>query len=65
MNTPPLIAVRANDVCFLGIPCNCGIAGISVVLVVYDWPGAGFRPGRGLVRRFCAGPRGPRAYRFR
>jgi len=41
MNTPPLIAVRANDICFLGILRSCGIAGIPVVPVVYDWPGAG------------------------
>lgn len=41
MTSPPLVALRANDVCFLGILRSCGIAGIPVLPLVFDWPGGG------------------------
>ncbi len=39
--SPPLVVLRANDVCFLGILRACARADVPVVPVVYDWPGAG------------------------
>jgi predicted ATP-grasp superfamily ATP-dependent carboligase len=37
----PLVVLRSNDACFLGILRSCGIAGIPVIPVVFDWPGSG------------------------
>lgn len=41
MDKLPLVVMRANDTCFLGILRSCGIAGIPTVPVVFDWPGSG------------------------
>ena len=37
----PMVVLRSNDCCFLGIARGCAEAGIPIVPVVFDWPGAG------------------------
>ena len=37
----PMVILRSNDCCFLGIARGCAAAGIPIVPVVFDWPGAG------------------------
>ncbi len=37
----PLVVLRANDVCFLGVLRACAGVGIPVIPVIYDWPGSG------------------------
>jgi len=37
----PLVVLRSNDCCFLGIARGCAAAGIPIVPVTFDWPGAG------------------------
>lgn len=41
MTKVPLVILRANDICFLGTIRSCGLGGVPVVPVVFDWPGAG------------------------
>lgn len=38
---PPIVVLRSNDCCFLGIVRSCVAAGHRVVPIVYDWPGSG------------------------
>lgn len=38
---PPMVVLRSNDCCFLGIARGCAAAGIPIVPVTFDWPGAG------------------------
>lgn len=37
---PPLVALRSNDIAFLGILRSAGISQIPIVPVVYTWPSA-------------------------
>jgi predicted ATP-grasp superfamily ATP-dependent carboligase len=36
-----MVVLRSNDCCFLGIARGCAAAGIPIVPVTFDWPGAG------------------------
>lgn len=36
----PLIVIRGNDICFLGIIRSCRAANIPVVSITFTWPGA-------------------------
>lgn len=38
---PPMVVLRSNDCCFLGIARGCAAAGIPIVPVTFDWPGSG------------------------
>jgi len=38
---PPMVILRSNDCCFLGIARGCQAAGIPIVPVVFDWEGSG------------------------
>ncbi|MCF8297390.1 MAG: hypothetical protein K9J13_07615 [Saprospiraceae bacterium] len=41
MKNFPIIVIRSNDVCFLGVLRSCGEAGIPVVPVIFEWEGSG------------------------
>ena len=36
----PLLVMRSNDICFLGIMRSCRAAGVPAVAVTFTWPGA-------------------------
>ena len=38
---PPLIIIRGNDICYLGIVRSCYEANIPCVVVKFSWPGSG------------------------
>lgn len=37
---PPILVLRASDICYLGILRSCREAGLRTVSIVYDYPGA-------------------------
>lgn len=38
--TLPIIVLRSNDICFLGILRSCRASGIPVIPIIFSWPGA-------------------------
>ena len=36
----PMVVLRSNDICFLGILRSCAAAGVPSIPVVFSWPGA-------------------------
>lgn len=38
---PPMVVLRSNDCCFLGIARGCSVAGIPIVPVIFDWTDSG------------------------
>ena len=38
---PPMVVLRSNDCCFLGIARSCAAAGRPIIPVVFDWAGSG------------------------
>ena len=59
----PLVVLRSNDCCFLGIARGCAAAGVPIVPVTFDWPGSG--PWYSNVSRVIPEPeRIPNPYQF-